>query len=179
MQKVGILGGTFDPVHLGHLIMAENAREEMRLNRVVFIPSHVPPHKREISISASEHRYRMVELAIEGNPFFAPDAKARHYEVVLRRDPDVAHVIASMPSRYFPFDEIQLLEEMANNAFDYDQSENIEDWAYTFGLDPDNPGNQKFFEYIETLAFALQDVLNEEEYAEILAIAEKWERPFK
>ena len=138
-----------------------------------------PPAKKELQAFVDKVGLVVDFQAIEGNPFFAPDAKARHYEVVLRRDPDVAHVIASMPSRYFPFDEIQLLEEMANNAFDYDQSENIEDWAYTFGLDPDNPGNQKFFEYIETLAFALQDVLNEEEYAEILAIAEKWERPFK
>lgn len=138
-----------------------------------------PPAKKELQAFVDKVGLVVDFQATERNPFFPPDVDARHYEVVLRRDPDVAHVIASMPSRYFPFDEIQFLEEMANNAFDYNESGNIEDWAHMFGLDPDNPGNQKFFEYIETLAFALQDVLDEEEYEEILTIAQKWSRQFK
>ena len=69
-ERVGILGGTFDPVHLGHLIIAEEIREKMNLDRVVFIPSGKPPHKTALCISNAEHRLAMVQKAVEGNPFF-------------------------------------------------------------------------------------------------------------
>jgi len=82
MQKVGILGGTFDPVHIGHLIIAENAREQAGLDRVIFIPAYIPPHKTEIPVSAAEHRYRMVQLAIEDNPSLeVSDIELRRSEV--------------------------------------------------------------------------------------------------
>jgi nicotinate-nucleotide adenylyltransferase len=65
------MGGTFDPIHIGHLVTAEEARFQFRLEQVVFIPSARPPHKADSSQSPPEDRIRMVELAIEGNPFLS------------------------------------------------------------------------------------------------------------
>jgi len=67
---VGLFGGTFDPPHLGHLIMAKSLMDQAGLDRVVFIPSGTPPHKRRKPILAGEHRLRMVRLAVEGNERF-------------------------------------------------------------------------------------------------------------
>lgn len=71
MSRIGILGGTFDPIHYGHLVIAEDARVYLRLERVWFVPAFQPPHKPQGSYSAFEHRMRMVELAIADNPHFA------------------------------------------------------------------------------------------------------------
>lgn len=68
--KVGILGGTFDPVHIGHLVLAEQARDQLGLERVLFVPAAVPPHKLDRAISDAKVRREMVEIAIGGNPAF-------------------------------------------------------------------------------------------------------------
>lgn len=66
----GILGGTFDPIHFGHLVLAEKAREAFSLSQVVFVPAAIPPHKiGEVNTSAAD-RVNMVELAISDNPHF-------------------------------------------------------------------------------------------------------------
>jgi nicotinate-nucleotide adenylyltransferase len=70
-RKLGVFGGTFDPVHLAHLILAEQAREQLELDQVVFLPAAVPPHKQGREVTDGRHRLRMVELAIAGNPSFA------------------------------------------------------------------------------------------------------------
>lgn len=70
-RRVGILGGTFDPIHYGHLVIAEEVCEALSLDRVLFVPAAVPPHKIGLSITPAEHRAAMVELAIAGNPGFA------------------------------------------------------------------------------------------------------------
>lgn len=69
MKRVGILGGTFDPPHLGHLIIAEEVRLALNLEEVWFMPSQEPPHKNKAFIRAEE-RVEMVKKAIECNPFF-------------------------------------------------------------------------------------------------------------
>ena len=66
----GILGGTFDPPHYGHLVVAEQVREALELAGVLFMPAAHPPHKADRAISAAEHRLAMVDLAIAGNPHF-------------------------------------------------------------------------------------------------------------
>ncbi|MEW6622616.1 MAG: nicotinate-nucleotide adenylyltransferase [Bacillota bacterium] len=68
--RIGLMGGTFDPVHYGHLVTAEFARAEFSLDRVVFVPSGYPPHKIGQSISPSAHRYAMTLLATATNPAF-------------------------------------------------------------------------------------------------------------
>lgn len=68
--KLGIMGGTFDPVHIGHLIIAEESRYRFGLDKVIFIPAAVPPHKPDQPITNKEDRFRMTALAIEDNPAF-------------------------------------------------------------------------------------------------------------
>jgi len=69
--SVGILGGTFDPIHHGHLVIAEEAREALGLERVLLVPAAEPPHKPDSVVTPAEHRLAMVELAVAGNPAFA------------------------------------------------------------------------------------------------------------
>ncbi len=67
-MRIGILGGVFDPIHLGHLFLAEQAREQLALAKVIFIPSFISPHKKEVV--SPYKRYKMLYLAISKNPFF-------------------------------------------------------------------------------------------------------------
>src|SRR5690625_4105945 len=69
MKKIGILGGTFDPPHIGHLIIAEEVRLALELEEVWFIPTATPPHKDEARTD-SGHRIKMTKLAIADNPYF-------------------------------------------------------------------------------------------------------------
>lgn len=69
-MKIGILGGTFNPIHVGHLILAEETRQKLNLSKIIFVPSFLPPHKEANSILSAKHRYKMVELAIKKNKFF-------------------------------------------------------------------------------------------------------------
>lgn len=68
--RIGILGGTFDPVHIGHLIIAEEARYRLDLEKVIFVPAGTPPLKPEGPSAGKEDRYRMVALAVEEDPAF-------------------------------------------------------------------------------------------------------------
>lgn len=70
MQRLGVLGGTFDPIHTGHVLLAQFTSERLGLDRVLFIPAADPPHKGQCTATA-EDRWAMVELAIEGFPTFA------------------------------------------------------------------------------------------------------------
>ncbi len=69
-MRVGVLGGTFDPIHVGHLVAAEEVRYALGLEKVLFVPAAEPPHKRERVVSPAEDRIRMVELSIASNPHF-------------------------------------------------------------------------------------------------------------
>jgi nicotinate-nucleotide adenylyltransferase len=70
-MKIGIIGGTFNPIHLAHLRIAEEVRESFALDRVLFIPSASPPHKPLAGELSFRHRYKMAELAVCDNPLFA------------------------------------------------------------------------------------------------------------
>lgn len=70
LRRIGVFGGTFNPIHNGHLLIAEAAREEYGLEKVIFVPTSHPPHKDSRGIAANQLRYDMVRLAIEDNPFF-------------------------------------------------------------------------------------------------------------
>ncbi|MCX7841900.1 MAG: nicotinate-nucleotide adenylyltransferase [Clostridia bacterium] len=69
-SSIGIMGGTFDPVHNGHLIIAEEVREKLKLDSILFIPSGHPPHKDKLKIASAEHRLNMIKCAIGSNSAF-------------------------------------------------------------------------------------------------------------
>jgi nicotinate-nucleotide adenylyltransferase len=81
-MRVALFGGTFDPIHLGHLLIAEAAREQFHLDRVVFLPNGHPPH-RSVPFVSARHRLAMVRLAVRGNPGFrVSDWEIRQNRVV-------------------------------------------------------------------------------------------------
>jgi nicotinate-nucleotide adenylyltransferase len=103
-MRVGIFGGTFDPVHLGHLILAEQAREQAGLDAVWFIPAPRPPHKDEAGLTRFEQRVEMLELALAGNPAFRVDELEKE-----RTGPSyTVDTLAELHRRY-PDDEFFLL----------------------------------------------------------------------
>ena len=69
--RIGIMGGTFNPIHYGHLLCAEQARCKFRLRQVIFVPSGEPPHKHIVHIAPAQHRYNMTLLATSTNPHFS------------------------------------------------------------------------------------------------------------
>ncbi len=71
MVKIGLFGGTFNPIHWGHLRSAEEIREIFELRYIIFIPASIPPHKTEEGIIPFDHRLEMVKLAIKENPYFS------------------------------------------------------------------------------------------------------------
>ena len=102
-MRLGIFGGTFNPIHLGHLIIAESAAEALQLDRVVFIPCAQPPHKSPRLLATAPHRLRMAKLAIQGNPrFTCSDIEIRRggpsYSVETMR-----HLRTAMPKAQFYF----------------------------------------------------------------------------
>lgn len=89
MKQIGIIGGTFDPIHNGHLLLAEQAREGAGLDQVIFIPAKTSPFKVDQKAASGQDRLKMVELAIEGNPFFS----ASDFEL---KGPDVSYTINTL-----------------------------------------------------------------------------------
>ncbi|HHV65135.1 MAG TPA: nicotinate-nucleotide adenylyltransferase [Peptococcaceae bacterium] len=69
-RRLGIMGGTFDPIHYGHLVAAETARDELGLDNVLFIPTGIPPHKLNRRVTDANLRYAMVEMSIRNNKYF-------------------------------------------------------------------------------------------------------------
>ena len=69
-MRLGIFGGTFDPVHYGHLLLAEHCREQLALDEVWFLPAAVPPHKQQQELTPATHRIEMLQLATGGNDAF-------------------------------------------------------------------------------------------------------------
>ncbi len=70
MSRVGIFGGTFDPIHNGHLITAQSVKEIRELEKIIFIPAYISPHKQHAKASNARHRLNMLKLAMDEIPFF-------------------------------------------------------------------------------------------------------------
>jgi len=86
-KKIGILGGTFNPVHNGHLKAAQTVKERFLLDEILFIPSFIPPHKKNGCTAAPGHRFNMVKLALSGHTDFVPsrleiDAREKSYSII-------------------------------------------------------------------------------------------------
>lgn len=85
-KRIGLLGGTFNPIHSGHLRAARLVQERFSLDRVLFIPSYIPPHKESSDIASPSDRLKMVELALRGFPQFAAssveiEARGKSYSI--------------------------------------------------------------------------------------------------
>lgn len=101
MKRVGILGGTFNPIHMGHLVLAESARETFLLDEILFIPSGIPYMKEQETVLDARERVAMTSLAIEDNPCFAlstieteKNSNSYTFETLAelhRRHPDTAY----------------------------------------------------------------------------------------
>jgi len=98
MNRIGILGGTFDPVHLGHLLLAENAREQAELDKVLFMPTHIQPFKQDIPVSPDGDRIMMLALALKGDKNFS----VSRVEI---DDPDISYTIVSLERLREEWDE--------------------------------------------------------------------------
>ncbi len=128
-MRIGIFGGTFDPVHTGHLILAEQCRDQAALDAVWFLPSYQPPHKSGLAITRFEQRCDMLELAIAGHLSFRverierelppPSYTAETLSELHRRNPNQefflltgSDQLADMPLWYKParvIDQVELL----------------------------------------------------------------------
>ena len=102
-MKIGLFGGTFDPVHLGHLRAAENAKEALGLQSLLFVPVGTPPHRPDLQTSAWD-RYAMVSLATSGNPGFVPS------DLEIKRD-GMSYTVDTLlaAQALFPDDELFLI----------------------------------------------------------------------
>ena len=94
-RRVGLLGGTFDPIHYGHLVVAEEVRTTLELAEMVFVPAGQPPHKQGEIVTAVQHRFAMLELAIDSNPHFS-----------------ISRVDMDRPGPSYTVETLQLLREL-------------------------------------------------------------------
>lgn len=95
-MKIGIFGGTFNPIHYGHLRGAEEVRESFELDKVIFIPSGVPPLKNS-DVIEGVHRLRMTELAIKDNPYF----EVSDYEIKIKEPSYTVNTVAYLKKLYW------------------------------------------------------------------------------
>ena len=98
MRSIGLMGGTFDPIHHAHLIVAEEVRSVLGLTEMVFIPAGEPPHKSERETAPAQHRLAMVELAIASNPHFT-----------------ISRIELDRPGPSYLVETLRLLREQWNN----------------------------------------------------------------
>jgi nicotinate-nucleotide adenylyltransferase len=98
-RRIGILGGTFDPPHIGHLILAEFATDILNFERLLFVPAADPPHKRDEDKIPIEHRVAMLECAIDGNERF-----------------HISHVDINRPGPHYSVDMVRLIGETYPDA---------------------------------------------------------------
>jgi nicotinate-nucleotide adenylyltransferase len=117
MRSIGLMGGTFDPIHHAHLIVAEEVRSALGLSEMVFIPAGEPPHKSGRPTTPARHRLAMVELAIASNPHFT-----------------LSHIELNRPGPSYLVDTLRLLREQWNNEVElsfvigWDSLEDFPDW---------------------------------------------------
>lgn len=108
-MKIGIYGGTFNPPHVGHLIVAEQVRIELALDEIMFVPSFISPHKQEGESDVAEHRLAMTKLAISDNPCF----KYSDFEITKKDTSFTVNTLDYLRLKY-PLDSFYLIIGMDN-----------------------------------------------------------------
>lgn len=102
MSRVGIFGGTFDPIHNGHLITAQSVKEIRNLDKIIFIPAYISPHKQHAKASSPEHRLNMLRMAIDDIPFF----ECSDFEI---KQHTISYTIDTLKEYKKYYDEIDLI----------------------------------------------------------------------
>ncbi|MFH1127828.1 MAG: nicotinate-nucleotide adenylyltransferase [Candidatus Omnitrophota bacterium] len=154
-MKIGILGGTFNPIHIGHLILADEVREKLSLDKIIFVPAYLPPHKDNSDIAAPVERFKMIKLAIKGNKNFAVS------NIEIKRD-GRSYTIDTVKefNRLYPKDELYFIT--GSDLLKY-----LEDWKdlpeiiklvrFVVATRPGFP-LEKIPTYIQTVAIRAVDV---------------------
>lgn len=114
-QRIGIMGGTFNPIHYGHLIIAENACQQFELDQVIFMPTGHTPHKAYGGVEMTHHRYEMVKLAVAGNERFSVST----YEID-RTEVNYTYMTLQAVSDMYPEAELYFILG-ADSLFDFDK----------------------------------------------------------
>ena len=109
-MSIAIFPGTFNPIHVAHLIIAETARVKLNFEKIIFITSNIPPH-RDISVAESIHRYRMVNLVCSKNPYF----ESSDIEIMRTGISYTYDTIVEIEAKYKPNDKINVL--IGSDAF--------------------------------------------------------------
>lgn len=102
MDSVGVYGGTFDPIHHGHLITAQSVREIRNLDKIIFIPTYISPHKTNVKSSSPENRLEMIKLAVEGVDFF----QVSDYEI---KKQDISYTVDTLRELKKYYNKIELI----------------------------------------------------------------------
>jgi nicotinate-nucleotide adenylyltransferase len=102
MSRIGIFGGTFDPIHHGHLITAQSVKEIRKLDKIIFMPAYISPHKQHAKASSAQHRLNMLKIAIDEIPFF----ECSDYEI---KQQTISYTIDTLREFKKYFDEIDLI----------------------------------------------------------------------
>ncbi len=113
-MNIGLFGGTFDPIHKGHLALAHAARERCQLGRVYFVPTNVPPHKTAQPGASYFHRYAMTALATQGEKSFLPSLREAPGEFILHEKKSARGSVASAPN--YSIDTIRTLKQSLNKS---------------------------------------------------------------
>jgi nicotinate-nucleotide adenylyltransferase len=154
-MKIGILGGTFNPIHIGHLILAEEAREKLGLQRLIFVPAYLPPHKDNSDIALASERLKMVRLAIRGNRYFMASG------IEIKRD-DRSYTIDTIKGfkELYPKDELYFIigSDLLKYLDDWkDLGEIIKMVKFIVATRPGYP-LEKIPSYIQTMPIRAVDV---------------------
>jgi len=104
-MKIGILGGTFNPIHIGHLILAEEALSKLKLDKVVLVPTYIPPHKEVEGDVKPKDRFNMVELAVDGNPSF----ECSRLEIDSRKTSYSIDTLKALKDKYGPESQLYMI----------------------------------------------------------------------
>jgi len=154
-MKIGILGGTFNPVHLGHLILAEEVRENLGLDRIIFVPANIPPHKNASDIASAKERFNMLKFAVSNNKYFCVSDLE-----IKRSGPSYTIDTIKELKRIYPEDELYFIT--GSDLLKYlnewkDLSEIIKLVKFVVATRPGYP-LEKIPSYIQTIAIRAVDI---------------------
>lgn len=116
--RIGIMGGTFDPIHVGHLLIAENALEQYGLDKILFIPTGHSPHKDDREIEQSAHRLEMIRLSVKDNPAF-------FFSTIEINSPGVSYTYLTLQQLQNQYPDWELYFIMGGDSLNY-----LEQWVH-------------------------------------------------